>query len=195
MGKRQEAQTAYAQGQYEQAMDLAKEALEIAGDPDGSLNELLTQATGHLALENATESFDQGSESFDQDDIDRAARQLEQARNHLGNTQAVLALDQRIENMSAYLALVREGDSEFDRKLYGPAKRKYLQAREYSNNATIEDKIVECDFQNWLEQARRAVRQRLWDEADGFLQQAEAIKPNDPETAPVREQIQNRGQE
>jgi len=185
MQVRRQAQQAMASREYEEAIKLANDAIDINGDPDGQLGNIITQSTGNLAL-------DQSEADYDAGDLESAAEQIAIARENLGATQQVLAHEAKIEEMETYQALVTAGDRLFDRGDYGPAIRSYTDAQEVFDNDTISDKIDECNFKMWLVACDRHIQTRdEWDAAESALARAEAIKIND-ETRARRQQIENR---
>ncbi len=184
LAKRREAEQAYGGRDYERAITLANEAIDLGGDRDNRMNEIISQSTGQIALAAATAAFETG-------DLDAAERQVAIARTNLGNTAEVSALDSRISSLRDYRALVAEGDVHFRRGEYGPAKRDYLAAREIFSNDQINDMIRDCDFHMWLDACDLAIRQRQWDDAESALTRAEQIKVND-ETRQRRQTIEDR---
>ncbi|MFI4859449.1 MAG: protein kinase [Phycisphaerales bacterium JB063] len=184
LAKAREAERAFSSRNYAQAIDLATEAVELGGDRGGEMNDIITQSTGQLALSSSSAALDEG-------DIVTAERQLAIARSNLGNTEQVLSLDRAITNLRDYRALVAEGDVFFGRGEYGPAKRKYIAAREIFSNAQINAQIRDCDFEMWLVQCDVHIQRSQWDAANSALTQAEAIKTNDA-TRQRRQTIQDR---
>ena len=184
LAKRREAEQAYGGRNYERAITLANEAIDLGGDRDNRMNEIIAQSTGQIALAAATAAFETG-------DLDTAERQVAIARTNLGNSAEVAALDTRISSLRDYRTLVAEGDVHFRRGEYGPAKRDYLAAREIFSNDQINEMIRDCDFNMWLHACDLAIRQRQWDDAESALTRAEQIKTND-ETRQRRQTIEDR---
>ncbi|XAL99290.1 protein kinase [Phycisphaeraceae bacterium D3-23] len=181
-----QAERAFAASNYSQAIELATEAIELGGARGGAMNDIITQSTGQLALASASAAMEEG-------DVETAERQLAIARNNLGNTEQVLALARAITNLRDYRTLVAEGDVFFERGEYGPAKRKYIAAREIFANPGINASILDCDFEMWLELCDTNIQRSQWDEAESALSRAEAIKTN-AQTRERRQTIQDRTQ-
>ncbi|MEM9416099.1 MAG: protein kinase [Planctomycetota bacterium] len=184
LAKAREAERAFSSRNYAQAITLATEAIDLGGDRDGGMNDIITQSTGQLALSSASAELEDGN-------VEAAERQLSIARSNLGNTEQVLAIDRAITNLRDYRTLVAEGDVFFQRGEYGPAKRKYIAAREIFSNAGINDKIRDCDFEMWLVACDGHIQRRQWDDAESALTRAEALKTN-AETRERRQIIEDR---
>ncbi|MEM9560854.1 MAG: protein kinase, partial [Planctomycetota bacterium] len=186
LAKKREAEQAFGRRDYPAAIRIANEAIDLGGDRDGRMNEIIDTSTGEMAFADATEEFAAGN-------LDESERLLGIARDKLGNTQGVLALETQIDELREYSTLVAEGDTHFRRGEYGPAKRKYLAAREIFSNAAITEKIRECDCFQWLAQCDVYIARQEWVQAESALSSAEGFQIND-ETRARREILNNRQQ-
>ena len=182
LAKKQEAEQAFANRDFEQAITLANEAIGLGGDTDPRMNEIITRSTGQIALAAA-------SAGIESSDLDTAGRQLAIARNNLGNTSEILDLEAKINKLRDYLTLVAQGNAHFDRNEYGPARQDYMEAREIFFSEQVNQRILDCDFYMWLDNCDRNIDDEQWKNAESALSRAEAIRRND-ETRERREEIE-----
>ena len=184
LDKKNEAERAFSVQDYPRAIAVAQEAIGLGGTRDGSMNNIVTESTGQMALTAATQAHREG-------DLDTANDQLAIARNNLGDTEQIRALALEISDLREYRTFVAAGDVSFERGEYGPAKRSYIAAREIFANASINDKIRNCDFYMWIVACDQAIQRHQWDAADSALTRAEQIQTN-AETRERRQTIQDR---
>ncbi|MGB0766253.1 MAG: protein kinase domain-containing protein [Phycisphaeraceae bacterium] len=175
-----------AEGNYKDAIKQYKLALTFGPDTTGSINAKIKDATGRLRLGESETALDAG-------DVTRAQELLDEAKLELGDTDAIAALQVRIDDLRDYTLLVAEGDALFAREDFGRAKPKYLAAKKIFDSEAINQKVRDCDFGIWLSECDRAIMQRDWPAAESALNRAEAIKIND-QTRARRAQINNRVQ-
>ena len=171
-----------ANAQYAQAIKQYKIALQYGADSDGKINEKIRNATGSLHQQNSEAALGSG-------DYEKAQGELEMAKLQLGETGALRDLQSRIDQLRDYTTLVSEGDALIANKSFGKAKAKYLAAKKIFDRPAIDAKISDCDFGLWLEQCDQAISNYNWEEAEGALKRAEAIKIND-QTRARREKIE-----
>ena len=179
--KKREAEQAFSSRGFEQAITLANEAIGLGGDTDPRMNEIITRSTGQIALAAALAGIESS-------DLDTAGRQLAIARNNLGNTSEILALEARVNELHDYQILIAKGDAHFQRGEYGAAKRAYLEAGEIFYNEQINEQIRDCEFYTWLDICDRDIQDEEWENAKSALSRAEAIHIND-DTRERREKI------
>jgi tetratricopeptide (TPR) repeat protein/tRNA A-37 threonylcarbamoyl transferase component Bud32 len=175
-----------AQGKYQEAIAMYQNALKHGPDSDGSINAKIKNASGQVHLTAAEEALEAG-------DIVAAQDRLDKAGNDLGKTDAVLDLQDEIDELREYTLMINEGDAFFEKNEFGKAKSKYIAAKQIFDSEAINEKISDCDFGSWLQQCDGHILRREWDQAIGALNQAEQIKKND-QTKARREQIENRVQ-
>jgi tRNA A-37 threonylcarbamoyl transferase component Bud32 len=175
-----------AEGDYPAAIRAWRDAMKFGPDTTGRITEKIRNATGLIHQDNTEAALEAG-------DVTRAQTEIADAVALLGDTDALRALQLRIDNLRDYTLLVDEGDALFAKDSFGRAKAKYLAAKKIFDSETINQKIRDCDFGIWLEQCDQAIINRNWEEAEGALNRAEEIKKN-AQTRARREKINNRTQ-
>ncbi|MFN3168970.1 MAG: protein kinase domain-containing protein [Phycisphaeraceae bacterium] len=176
----------FAEGNYPAAIAAWREAMTFGPDSTGRINDKIRNATGLIHQANTQAALDAG-------DVNKAQDEHNSAVAMLGDTDALRALQQRIDNLRDYTLLVDEGDALLAKNSFGRAKAKYLAAKKIFDNEAINEKIRDCDFGIWLEQCDQAIINRNWEEAEGALNRAEEIRKNE-QTRARREKINNRVQ-
>ncbi len=175
-----------AEGKYQESIAMYQKVLTLGPDSDGSINAKIKNAVGQVHLAESEKLLAEGKIAASQDRLDKA-------RVALGDIDAILDLQERIDELREYTLLVKEGDTLAGKDEFGKAKAKYLAAKKIFDSQAINDKINDCDFGSWLQQADGHILRREWEAADGALKRAEEIKTND-QTRARREQINNRVQ-
>ena len=175
-----------AQSKYQEAIAMYQKALTFGPDTNGSINEKIKEASGQVHFAESEKAFDAG-------ELGKAQDRLDKARAALGDTDPIVDLQSKIDELREYTMLITEGDGLYARNDFGRAKAKYLAARKIFDSAAINEKISDCDFGSWLKQCDGHILRREWDAAEGALNQAEKIKTND-QTRARREKIETRVQ-
>lgn len=176
----------FADGQFTEAIEQYNIALQHGPDPDGQIAAKIQQCNGRIAQAAAEDALDRG-------DIDAAQSSKDSAVADLGETAALAALQQRIDELSEYREKVSVGDEQFADGNFGTAKRRYLEAQQIFDSAEMRQKIRLCEFNVWLDQCDAAIDRRDWEQAESCLKQAEQIEVND-QTQTRRTTIENRVQ-
>lgn len=176
----------FAQSEYEQAIAAYQVALSFGLDTDGSINDKIKEARGEI-------NFGASKQALDAGNLAEAQSRLDDARSALGETAAIANLQDKLNELREYTLLVEEGDALFANESYGKAIPKYRAAQKIFDSESIQRKLRDCDFGNWLQQCDGYIARREWDAAIGALNQAERIKTND-QTRARRKQIENRVQ-
>lgn len=171
---------------YTEAIEMYKQALTYGPDSNGSINQKIKLAQGEIFLADAEQAFEAGQ-------LTKAQDLLDQALAALGDTDAIAGLQDKIDELREYTLLVEEGDALFAKEAFGKAIPKYRAAQKIFNSESIQNKLSDCDFGNWIQQCDGHILRREWDAALGALKQAEKIKTNDL-TRTRRTQIENRVQ-
>ena len=179
-----EADEFMSRNEYAKAIEKYRLALTFGPDNSGRIGSKLKEATGEIHLANSKESLGKG-------DVVRAQSELDEATKQLGETDAILSLQARINDLRDYTALVKAGDDLFTKTDFGRAKAKYLDAKKIFDSEAINTKVSDCDFGIWLKQCDQAILGRDWGAAESALKRAEEIKKN-AETAARREKIESR---
>lgn len=174
-----------AQRKYQEAITMYQRTLDFGKDTDGRINEKIKNTTGQFHLLEAEKSFEAGDLAKSQDHLDKARIGLD------GDNDQIADLQDKIDELNAYTELVKAGDVLFAKDDFGPAKRKYLEAKKIFDSEAIKEKINDCDFGSWLQQCDGHILRRDWPQAEAALKRAEEIKTNE-QTRERRETIDNR---
>lgn len=169
------AETAVAANDFEQAVQLYRNALELS--PDAETQGRLNEAMVRMHVKNADGHLRSG-------DLDAARAELQKALGVNASDAQAASLMESLENRAKYLGLIETGDKLRAAIQYGPAKATYQRAIDLARGTGIDatqatQRKLDTEFEHLIAQARSAMDVSLWTQARAYLITARGMKPDD----------------
>ena len=176
-----EGDQAMSAGDWERAIEQYQKAQPLPSEAARSL----TIARVRLKLRQGRELLDQGNAA----EARRAfAAALELAPDDKAASQGLLAVNKRLK----YLRLLAEGDSLRAAGKLGPAKRKYMEARDTMRTEEVKKRLADTEYDDMLVKARQYINARDWKAAASWVQAAANIRDSEQVQALMKEIEQNK---
>jgi tRNA A-37 threonylcarbamoyl transferase component Bud32/tetratricopeptide (TPR) repeat protein len=169
------ADTAFAGGDFEQAAALYDKAQKLAPDP---------QTQTRLVESKVRRLAQQAAEAVARGQLDPAVQLVKQAMALNAQDAQVKQLASQIDNMSSFLAIMKEAAAKRQTSDFGAAKRLYQNAIDLAKAAGIDAAEagrlkIDTEYDHLIAQARSAIEFSQWTMAKSLLLTAQKMRSTD----------------